>query len=135
MELDITAWVARFGDEPERFSDSIANSGLQNIGQITWRNAVAAADECMLVTNDNRDALVEHFAEYGAWTRDELEAHSDAELNALLLQFIAGDYQGRRDAEERDELAEWEQNEGGRLYTCDVEGSEHFGRWFYYVGG
>jgi hypothetical protein len=129
MELDITVWVERYGDNPERFSDSIANSGLQNIGQVTWRNAMDAAEDCMLVNDANRDELVDHFAGYGAWERAELEANSDAELNALLLQFIAGDYQGRRDADERGELEEYEQNEGGRLYVGDG------GRWFYYVGG
>lgn len=134
MELDITEWVEKFGDEPEQFSDSIANSGLQSIGKINWQNAIKAASEVMLVTDENRDELIEHFAGYGAWTRDELNANTDAELNALLIQFIAGDYKERRDAEERDELAKYEENQGGRLFKGDIEGSDGFGRWFYYVG-
>lgn len=131
MELDITAWVERFGDEPERFSDSAANSGLKNIGQITWRNAIDAASECMLVTDANRDEIVEHFADYGAWSREDLELYHDDALNALLLQFIAGDYQERRDAEERGALAKYEENCGGRLSKGDGAWA---GRWFYYVG-
>lgn len=128
MQIDITSWVERFGDEAERFSDSIARSGLQNIAQITWAYAVAAADETMFVTDATRDELVDHFLGYGAWDRDKLEAHTDEELNALLLQFIAGDYQARRDAEDEDRLEEYEENEGGRLYRAES------GQWFYYIG-
>lgn len=134
MQLDITEWIEKFGDEPEQFSNSIAKSGLKNIGQITWGNAVEAATEIMFVTDANRDELIDHFAEFGAWSRDELEAHTDAETNALLIQCISGDYQERRFYEEQGEMEKYESEVGGRLYRGDVEGSDGFGRWFYYIG-
>jgi hypothetical protein len=109
-----------------RFSDSIANSGLQNIGAVTWRNAMAAmADESEWLCSD-LEALHAYFAGFGAWERAELEAMSGQELNALLVQFIAGEYQNYTDAREQGRKAfrEYRENQGGSLYG-------HRGRWFY----
>lgn len=129
MELNITKLVERFEDSMESLSSSIADSGLENIGQVTWRNACEAmADESDWLTSD-LGALLDYFACFGAWEREELESMSGAELNALLAQFISGDFQGRRDAEERGELERWEECEGGPLFRSDD------GEWFYYVGG
>lgn len=129
MELDITRFVRANRGDMDRFSDSIARSGLSNIGAVTWHNACEAmASESDWLTS-NLDALREHFSEYGAWDEEELAAMPGAELNALLVQFIAGDWQEREDARERGraELRAWEENFGGRL-------TGHRGRWFYYVG-
>ncbi len=98
MELDITALVASFGDSPERFSNSVARSGMDNIGAITWRNACAV--DVMLVNDETRSELEDHFRGYGAWSREELSDMSDVELNALLVQFVSGDYQEYTAAEE-----------------------------------
>lgn len=128
MEMNITAFVNAHADNMYAFSDSIANSGLTNIGALTWQNAMdAMADESAWLTSDLA-ALVEHFSEYGAWERAELDAMSGQELNALLVQFVAGDFTGRAEAEERDALADWEEREGGRLALAAN------GEWFYYVG-
>lgn len=130
MEIDITTLIEAFEgghESPESFSDSIANSGLVNIGQVTWRNAVKAAGRYMFVSDETRGAILDWLSDFGAWEREELEAQTDAETNAMFLQFVAGDYSERRDADERGELAEWEENQGGRLY-------QSADRWFYYVG-
>lgn len=129
MELNITAFVRAHRGDMDRFSSSIARSGLQNIGSLTWRNACEAmADEAAWFTRD-LDALRDHFAGYGAWEREELAAMGGVELNALLAQFIAGDWTEREDAREqgRAYLRAWEENFGGNLH-----GSR--GRWFYLVG-
>jgi hypothetical protein len=117
MELNITAFVLANADNMERFSDSIANSGLQNIGQVTWRNAMAAMQDESSWLCSELSELVDHFAEYGAWEREELEAMSGQELNALLVQFVAGDYQETQEGAEEH-----------RLY-CDNDG-----QWFAYLG-
>jgi len=109
-----------------QFSSSIAESGLQNIGQITWANAMASmADESSWLTSD-LDALRAYFREYGAWTADELAAMSGQELNAMLVQFIAGEYQNYTDArgQGRKAFREWKERCGCSLYG-------HRGRWFY----
>lgn len=120
-EINITAFVAAHGDTMTVFANSIAESGLQDIGAVTWRNALAAvADESDWLTTDV-DALRDYFREFGAWDRAELTAMSGQELNALLVQFIAGDYQ-RYTADNFDA-----ENEGGALYQSGDE-------WFFYVG-
>lgn len=131
MELNITRFVKAHSDCMEQFSSSIAESGLDNIGQVTWRNAMAAMEHvsnCLVLPKDC-DKLVEHFAEFGAWEREELEAMSCQELNALLVQFIAGDYQEYASAKEKGRKAfkEWDANHGGRI-------TGNRGRFYYYVG-
>lgn len=126
MELNITSFVRKYSDCMSNFSDSIANSGLQNIGAITWRNACnVMADESAWLTSD-LEALQAYFAGFGAWDRSELEAMSGQELNALLVQFIASAYQEYTDAREQGRKAfrEWKESNGGSLYG-------HRGRWFY----
>lgn len=130
MEIDITGLIEAFesyAESAKSFSDSIANSGLSNIGQVTWRNAVKAAVRYMYVNDANRDSFISWLAEFGAWDWEELEAQADVEINAMFLQFVSGDYQERRRAAERGELVEYEENHGGRLY-------QSADRWFYYVG-
>jgi hypothetical protein len=129
MDVDITRFVRANRGDMDRYSDSIGRSGLQDIGRITWRNALdAMASESDWLTTD-LDALRNHFADYGAWEREELAAMSGTELNALLVQFVAGDWQEREDARERGraELRAWEEGFGGRL-------TGGRGRWYYYVG-
>jgi hypothetical protein len=129
VEVNITKFVRAYRSSMSQFSDSIARSSLQNIGQITWRNTLEVATASPRQLTDDLSALRNHFAEYGAWGREELEAMSGAELNALLMQFIAGDWQERERARRRGKAAlrEYEENGGGRLYWSR-------GRWFYYVG-
>lgn len=128
MDINISRFVAAHSDAMEQFSDSVMNSGLSNIGQVTWRNACEAmADESNWLCSD-LDVLTDHFSEYGAMEREELNAMDGQALNALLVQFVAGDYQGRAEAEEKGELDHWEDTEGGRLFVNDA------GEWFYYLG-
>lgn len=128
MEINVTALMN--DHDLSSYSDSIANSGLQNIGQITWRNAVEACEamETPLVPKEGQDDLRDWIADFGAWSREEIAEMSDVETCALLLQFIAGDGQAYLDAEEDGRLAEYEENEGGRLYKGDD------GEWYFYVG-
>lgn len=125
-DLDITRFVLAHADHMDRFSNSIAASGLQDIGARTWAASCAVMADPGEWPCSDLDAIVDWAAEFGAWERQELEAMPGDELNALLVQFIAGDYQRRADAEKRGELARWEECERGRLYTCND-------RWFYYL--
>jgi len=127
MELNITTLVN--GIEPTDFSNSIANSGLQNIGEITWRNACEYfEDHDLLVGSENREDLEDWIRDFGAWDRDEIKGWTDIEINALLLQFIAGDLSEYQDAEDRGDLEDYLENQGGRLYQGDD------GSWYFYVG-
>lgn len=89
MTLNITHLVN--GDDMVRYSASIAEIG-EMAGQITWNNAQSeAADAPLLKTHEDCDYARKFFSEFGAWHETELAAMSDTEINALTLQYIAGD--------------------------------------------
>jgi hypothetical protein len=132
-QINVTAFVNAHRDTMHTFSDSIARSGLTDIGHRTWTAAMAAmADDTAWLCSD-LDAVESWFAGFGAWSRDELADMTGQELNALLVQFVAGDVQGFDDAEDRDELDEHMENEGGRLYRGDTDGFTA-PEWFFYIG-
>lgn len=140
-ELDITALIENMR-EPIAYSASRAELG-QNAGRITWRAACADALE-LFGDNFNRESFDAYFAGFGAWTDEELAAHTDAESAALMLQSIAGDIRESDFSEYRDidNGAEpftdewWPQYEAassagtvnGRFFRADD------GRIFYYIG-
>lgn len=89
MELDITDFF--LSANPRYYSASAAELG-DDAGRITWENAVDAADEWILLKDEEtRQAFRDFVREFGAWSDDEISAWSDVELNALCLQFISGD--------------------------------------------
>lgn len=118
MELNITAFVRE--QDMFDFSHSAAEGG-HTAGTDTWRAAIAASPTYMFVNDATRDDIRDWVAEFGAWDRDEIDAWSDVELDALLLQFAAGDVRGMEDA---DDAAEPE----GRVYRDENH------EWFMYIG-
>lgn len=88
MEIDITtlAEVNAFD-----LSHSIAEGG-ENAGRNTWENSKAEAiRHPVLDTPDKLQAMRDYARSFGAWNDEEIDGWSDTELNALLLQMIAGD--------------------------------------------
>jgi sulfatase maturation enzyme AslB (radical SAM superfamily) len=125
MEIDITCLAEH---RLENYSDSIANSGLQNIGQITWNNALDCKES--FVTKDNREEFEDYIKEFGAWDIEEIKAWSDNELNALCVQFFASalkDYLEAKDSGE-EEFQKWQENFGGSVYESKDN------KFYYYVG-
>jgi hypothetical protein len=88
LEFCLSAFLAN--ERMEDFQDSVANSGLENIGQITWENAKNAAVRYTVVTDETRDRLIDWLDEFGAWDREDMEEWPDVELAGLMLQFFAG---------------------------------------------
>jgi len=137
MEIDITDLVT--GGETWDFSGSIATHG-PNAGPNTWAAAKReAAESSLLKTEEQLDAMRQWMKETGAWDKAEREAMSDQELNALFIQLVAGDMRemglDEVDHEDFDWEAYWERSDGGgNLCRGDVEGSDGFGRYFYYLG-
>ena len=122
MEIDITHLEH---EETTQWSDSIANSGLQNIGQVTWRNAVETATERPLVTPEQQAELRYWLLDFGAWDEAEIAAMGDDETNAMLLQFIAGDLKEYLEHEGTEDFELWvsegwagrvSRSEDGRLF-------------------
>lgn len=99
-----------------------------NAGPETWANAKATAEAAPLDIDD-RDGVREFFKGFGAWGDDEIAAWSDADLDALVLQYAAGDLREMQSLCPGDGLADvdWEEAEklshegviGGALYPDD----------------
>lgn len=118
MEIDVTPFVTEHSMWD--CAHSVAEGG-PTAGRDTWEAALEISrtdPACMFVSDATRQELRDHFASFGAWDRDEIEAWDDAELNALLLQFVAGHVR---------ELQEHPDAEPGATY-------QHDGRTFTYIG-
>jgi len=88
MEIDITDFYRNAC--PKDYSASVAEIG-NNAGAYTWRAACDdSEDYFMLDTDEKRIAFREYVRGFGAWSDDEIAAWSDAELNALFIQFVSG---------------------------------------------
>ena len=72
-------------------SHSCAEGG-QNAGAETWRAAQEAANEhCLLNTPDKLESFRDWLKTWGAWSDEEIAAMGNSDLNALFLQWVAGD--------------------------------------------
>jgi hypothetical protein len=120
--LDVTAYMT--DHDCSLYSSSIAESGLQNIGRITWENALRHVAVEGLVSPDQVSEVREWLVSTGGWSRDELaEFFDDQGINALLLQFIASEI---RDYERA--LEHGREPELHNLYQGDDQ------RWYYTIG-
>jgi hypothetical protein len=106
MELNITHL---FSDDssfvPFDLSNNRATLG-DNAGALTWAASVETAAEIVLLdTPEKREAFKDFVADAGAWDSAEINAWSETELNALCLQWIAGDV---REAFGDADFADWD---------------------------
>jgi hypothetical protein len=129
MELDVTHMVKDCDDMPN-LSGSVAELG-QDASKITWRNSIEYAKaNPLLATEDARDEARAWLKDFGAWEAEEIAGWSDTELNALVVQFIAGDIREMEHYDSEDEFREACESgrASGRLYRGDN------GRWYFYLG-
>lgn len=131
MEIDITSLL-----EMDCFplSHSVAEGG-ENAGRDTWNASKEQAEETpLLKTPEELQAMRDFAHSSGGWTREEIAEWSDQEINALFLQWIAGDVRelGTDSLSEIDwEQAEEMQSNGqaaSNLFRADD------GRIFFYLG-
>lgn len=124
MELDITRFFSEAA--PRDYSASVAEIG-NDAGRVTWRAALDdAGDFNLLPDDDARDAFKEYARGFGAWSADEIAAWSADELNALCMQFIAGDMR-----DYCDDAASWNWDE----YEQGAQAGTYSGRLFRGDGG
>lgn len=88
MEIEITSLL-----ETDQFALShSAAEGGQSAGQDTWRASLdAAAETPLLDTPEKLQAMRDFALSSGGWDAEEIAAWSNHEVNALFLQWIAGD--------------------------------------------
>lgn len=119
MEINITGFF--YSGQAHLYSASAAELG-ENAGKITWANALAYANKHrMLDTEDQFEAFTAFVKDTGGWTQEEISHWNNHELNALFVQFVAGDIrEGGLSAPHQD----WEQ------YQADCETGLVSGRIF-----
>lgn len=106
MEIDVTHLV--YERDTYAFCNSIARSGLSNIGQVTWRNALEEArSEPLLTEPDQIAEAKDYFKEFGAWDKDEIAAWTDDDVNALLVQEVSHNIQELDDFIDDDGEIDW----------------------------
>ena len=89
MEINITRFFSEAA--PMDYSASVAELG-SNAGPDTWRAACDDSEDYMLLdTDDKRDSFRAFVRSSGGWNDEEIAAWTDTELNALFIQWIAGD--------------------------------------------
>jgi hypothetical protein len=128
MEIDVTHMVED-EDQMPMLSGSIAELG-KDAGPRTWKNSVAyGAEHPLLKTDDERDAARHHFRGYGAWSREQIDAWSEDELQGIVCQDVAAAIREREayDSDEEFEAACESGRASGRLYRSG-------NRWFFYLG-
>lgn len=126
MELNITKFMQ--SQNMKAYSASIAETYIENIGDLTWTAAQEYATSHPW-TDDLR-FLRDMFAEYGAWPIQELDAMSGTELNALLTQIIAGDI---REYETYQSDAEYQQGADNGQASGSIYHDPETGDYTYYL--
>lgn len=131
MELDITEFFNNAA--PMDYSASVAEIGA-GAGNATWQTACNdSAEYCILDNPAKLEAAREFFGEFGAWSEEELKAMPDSEVNALLLQIIAGDIREFcEDTSAWDWEAYEEESKNGQISGRIFSGDEN--RVYYYIG-
>ncbi len=90
MEIDITEFYNNA--DIKEYSNSIASSGLQNIGKITWNNAQKT--KYSFITDSNRKGFLGYMMECGMENVFKMDVQK---ANALFIQYISGDIQERKE--------------------------------------
>jgi hypothetical protein len=88
MEIDITSLL-----ETDLFPLSHSQvEGGPNAGNNTWQASLDHAEETALLDTPEKLQAMRDFARAsGGWTREEIDEWTPQEVNALFLQWIAGD--------------------------------------------
>lgn len=136
MEINITHL---FADDsafvPFDLSNNRATLG-DDAGRLTWEASRECAQEIVLLdTDEKKEEFRDYVKGFGAWSEEEIAAWNDNELNALLLQMIAGDV---REAFDDAEFTQWDwadyekRAERGTISSNLSRGDD--GQVYFYIG-
>lgn len=87
LEIDVSFLLT---EDAGQFAASRAELG-DNAGRITWQNACNAVDQIKLTPEEIQEAK-DYIRTWGAWEDEEIDAWTDDETKALIIQSAAGDY-------------------------------------------
>jgi hypothetical protein len=135
MEINITKFVTDC--DAYDYSASIAEHG-DNAASQAWNAALRQGkDTPLLVTDEQLDALREHVKGFGAWDREEIDAWSADECNAMFIQLISGDI--REAGLDGDFLDEFDWNAYEERQAAGIVSSNLYrgtnDEIYYYLGG
>jgi hypothetical protein len=89
FEIDVTEFLA--GHRLKYFSGSIAELG-NDAGQQTWAECNDKAEDWQpLDTDEKRETFRDFVLSSGGWSEEEIAEWPDSHLQALCIQWIAGD--------------------------------------------
>lgn len=130
MELNITKFFTEVA--PMDYSASVAEIG-QDAARSTWQAACDdSSDYPMLDTEEKREEFRRYVKGFGAWEEEEIRSWTDEELNALLIQMIAGDIrEGDLDSDNPDWEKYEKDSESGRVAGRIFKSADQI---YYYVG-
>lgn len=123
MEINITS-LANLN--AFNLSRSQAEAG-PNAGPQSWQNAKEQAEETPLLdTPEKLQAFRDWLKPFGAWDAEEIAAMSDNDLNALFLQWVAGNTReaGANTLAEMDWLEYEKQAEAGQISSEIFKGDD-----------
>lgn len=92
LEINVTELLPNF--DPSTYSASNAELG-EDAARITWENSLKLQTN-LLKTPEQIEAFKEHLTGFGAW--DDIQSWSKQQLEALLVQLIAGDIREENDS-------------------------------------
>ena len=138
MNIDITSLLEM---DCFNLSHSAAEGG-QDAGRNTWNASKAAAAEMrppLLDTDEKLEAMRVFAKSSGGWIREEIGEWSADEINALFLQWVAGDVrqcpavEGGADSLEEIDWQEYEeQAQAGQIPSNLSKGDD--GKIWFYLG-
>ena len=109
--------------------------GGENAGRDTWNASKDQAKETPLLdTEEKLEAMRDFARSSGGWTREEVEAWSAEEINALFLQWIAGDVrEAGADSLEEIDWNEYESQASEGRISSNLSKDDD-GRIYFYLG-
>lgn len=96
MEIDITFLLSENEYDLMDYSASAMELG-NDAGSITWNNSKESGIVFVSTPEEIQEAQ-DYIQGFGSWSETEIKAWSLTELNALILQLIAGDLREYLDA-------------------------------------
>lgn len=112
MEINVNRLITEL--DPSELSGSIAERG-NNAASETWGNSLAAAKAAPLLAPDERENARQFFAGFGAWDDEEIAGFTNESLDALVLQYAAGDLREAQGVAPGDGLGGIDWDEAERL--------------------
>lgn len=128
MEINITRLVDSDNVDLMDYSASAMELG-QDAGRITWNNALES-EHVLVSTEEELQEARDYIRGFGAWSDEEIDGWTPQEVNALILQFVAGSL--RRYLEARNSgvatLREHQESDSHQIYESDE------GQYYFYMG-